>query len=290
MKKTFKAHPLMIFTFIKPFLFILLIPVVRGVLQYIKYGHIERILGIEIIVFGIIVFFGVLRWRLFKLTCEEKTVTVRMGVILIKKAVIPVSGLSSIQSKQNPIDYILGSVTYNINTEAGSRHRTDYSFKLSRKNSHELSQILYGPKTAEPIRFSAVKIAILAAATSSALTGLLVAIPVLNNAAKLFGIGFNELYDEINSVTVKFQSYFPPIVNTVTLILLGAYFVSFVYCFLKYVNLRFFLEKDRFEIRSGFFVKTRTSFKFSSVNDVKIEQTFLMALLRRFAMKVNVGG
>ncbi len=290
MKKEFRAHPLMIITIMKPFLFILLIPVLRGVIQYIKNGQPTRILGMEIFLFTLITLFGVVRWRSFRLVCSEKTVTVRDGIFFIRTAVIPIGGLSSVQSEQSPLDYIFRSVTFRINTEAGSRDKTDYSFKLSRKDSHTVSDLLYGHKSGEPVRFSPVKIAILSAATSSAVTGILVGVPFLNGVAKLAGLGVNEVMDELNRVSAKFQTYFPPIVNTVTLILLASFLISFVYSFFRYLKFRIFLDDNRIEVRSGLFVMLRTSFKKASVNNVKIEQTFLMMLLRRYAMKVNVGG
>ena len=43
-------------------------------------------------------------------------------------------------------------------------------------------------------------------------------------------------------------------------------------------------------MRSGFFVRSRSAFKKSSVNDVIIDQTPLMRLFKRYAMKVSVGG
>ena len=228
MKKDFKAHPLMILSFIKPFLIILLIPVVRGIIQYVKYKEIEQILGLEIMIIAAVVAFAVLRWRMFLLVCDEKTVTIKTGVIFVHKAVIPISGLSSVQSEQTPIDFLLGSVTFRINTEAGSREKTDYSFKLSRRDSHALSDLLYGKKSGEPLKFSPFKIALLSAATSSAFAGMLVGVPILNGATKIFGLDFEQAYNEIASVSNRFETYFPPIANTVLLILFIGYINTFV--------------------------------------------------------------
>ena len=290
MKHVFKAHPLMIFSIIKPFLPLLLIPVLRGVVQYIKDGQVTQILGAEVLLFGGIVLFATARWYFFRLHCHENHVTVRDGIFIIRKAAIPIRGLSSVQSEQNPLDYIFGCVTFRINTEAGSRTKTDYSFKLSRKDAHAVSHLLYGTKEGEPVRFSPVKIAILAAATSSAFTGLLVGVPILNSIARLTGRGVNEVLEQINSVSNTFQTHFPPIVNTVTFILLCSFAISFIYSFLRYLRFRIYLNDDRVEVRSGLLVMFRTSFKKSSINNVKIEQTLLMKFLKRYSMKVNVGG
>lgn len=290
MKKEFKAHPLMILSYIKPFLLLLLIPVVRGSIQYIKNGEVTQILGLEIFVLALVILVGFLRWYFFRLTVTHDTIAIRDGVFIRRAAVIPVNLISSVQSEQTPFDFIFKSVTFRINTEAGNLKTTDYSFKLSRNDAHALSDLLYGQKSGEPVRFSPIKIAILAAATSSAFTGMLVGVPILKNAAKLAGMGINELLDQINSVSGKFQTYFPPIVNTVSLVLLASFIISFFYSFLRHINFRLFLNEDRIEVRSGFFVMLRTSFKKKSVNNVIIEQTILMHLLKRYEMKVNVGG
>lgn len=291
MKKEFRAHPLMLLSLIKPLLFVLVFPLIKGVLQYIIEREVTGVLTLEIAAFAIISLIGVLRWRAFKLTCGRKNVIIETGIIFKKKSVISVNKLSSVQTAQNPLDAIFRSVTYRINTEAGVIGRSDFEFKLSVKNSREVSTILYGTEKPKAVKFSVIKVAIMAATTSSAFSGMIVAVPVINRAGKLLGIALDKmLFDEINNVSSRVETYFPPMVNTITLILLLAYFVSFVYSLLKYINFRLFLEKDKLEVRSGFFVRTRTSFKKSSVNNVLIEQTPLMRLFKRYEMKVSVGG
>ena len=54
MKKEFKAHPLMIISLIKPFLFILILPVLKGVVQYIIRREVTGVLTLELIAFMII--------------------------------------------------------------------------------------------------------------------------------------------------------------------------------------------------------------------------------------------
>lgn len=131
----------------------------------------------------------------------------------------------------------------------------------------------------------------MAATTSSAVMGMLIAVPIINKTGKLLGIALNNiLLDEINNVSSGFKSYFPPIVNAITLVFLLSYAVAFVYSLFKYINFKLFLEKEKLEVRSGFFVRSRSAFKKSSVNDVIIDQTPLMRLFKRYAMKVSVGG
>ena len=293
MLKKFKAHPLMIITFLKPFLIVLLFPIVNGVIQYIKYQTYDSILGAELFLFGIITAIAFFRWYSFSLICDtaNKTVTVNKGLVFKRIATISVCKISSVQAERTPIDDIFRSVTYRINTEAGITARPDFEFKLSIKNSKTVSDLLYGKHETKTVKFSAIRIAILAATTSSAFTGIIIGVPLLNSAGKLLGVAISDmLFDEINNVSSKIQTYFPPVVNTISLIILIAYFFSFVYSFLKFVRFKLFLQDEKLEIHTGFFVRLRTAFTKSAINDIKVEQTLLMLLLRRFAMKVSVGG
>ena len=52
MNKVYKAHPLMILSRMKPFLFVLVLPFVRGLLQYITDREITSILRVEILLFN----------------------------------------------------------------------------------------------------------------------------------------------------------------------------------------------------------------------------------------------
>lgn len=293
MIKSFKAHPLMIITFLKPFLIVLLLPIVNGLTQYIKYKTYDSILGAELFLFGVITIIAFFRWKKFLLICdtEKNTVTITRGLVFKRTATIAVSRLSSVQTAKSPLDCVFRSVTYRINTEAGITSRPDFEFKLSVRNSQEVSDLLYGTNDSKPVKFSAIKVAVLAATTSSAFTGIIVGVPVLNRAGKLLGLAISDmLLNEINNVSSKIQTYFPPIVNTLSLIILIAYLISFVYSFLKFINFKLFLQDEKLEVRSGFFVRLRTSFRKSAINDIRVEQTPIMLLLRRYAMKVSVGG
>ncbi len=286
MKKEFRAHPLMIIGLIKPFLFVLIFPVIKGVVQYFAKGEVTGVLTLELIAFAAITALAALRCVSFRLICSKSTVTVKMGIILRSESVISISKLSSVQTEQNPIDAVFRAVTYRINTEAGPKGSADFEFKLSLKDSKEVSRRLFGEKNPTAVKFSVFKVAVMAA-----VTGMIIGVPIINKAGKLLGLALDKmLFDEINNVSGQVKTYFPPIVNTITLIFLLAYAVSFFYSLFKYINFKLFLEEDNLEVRSGFFIRSRTSFKKKSVRDVIIDQTPLMRLFKRYAMKVSVGG
>ena len=293
MNKSFRAHPIMIFNLVLPTLFVLLIPVAQSLIQYSITGEYDSILQLEVVLIIILFLIGFLRWMCFRFTINEEkhTITIKSGLIFRKVAKIRIDRLSSVQTKQNPLEYIVRAVTYRINTEAGNLGRADYEFKLSVKASKQISHLLYGKDERKRIRYSVFKIAILAATTSSAFTGIVVGVPLIYRAGNLLGIAISDmLLSEINTVSSQIRNAFPPVVNSLSLILLGSYVLSFLYSLSQYFSFQLRLGEKKMEMLSGLFVRTRTAFRKSAITNVRIEQSFLMVMLRRFAMRVSVGG
>ena len=290
MKKVFKAHPLMIMRTVQPFLLIWILPFVKATLQYYIKGKITNIIGIEPIIFGIVTVIAILRWLSVRIIISDGYVRVNIGFLFKTKAKIDVKNLSSVQIVQNPFDLLLRSVTVNINTEAGLRDRPDFKLKLWKKDAKTFAKSLYKGPTTGKVKFSSLRMAVMAAATSSAFSGMVLVVPVINRAGKLLGLGIEKLINEIETASSKIETYFPPIVNTITLVFLLCFAISFVYSFIRYLNFKLYLGEDRIEVHSGLIVRTNTAFRKSSVNNVMIIQTPLMFLIKRFALKVSVGG
>ena len=158
MIKTYKAHPLMIFTFIRPTLIVLFLPVIKAIEQYLTERNFEGVTGFSIIVVASILALAVLRWRSYKIeyNTETKILTVTYGFLFKSVTKLDINKLSSIQNTQNPIDYIFRSVTFKINTEAGAYNRTDFQFKLGLKKSKEFSVLLYGKTERKKVKYSAI--------------------------------------------------------------------------------------------------------------------------------------
>ena len=291
MKKTIKAHPLMIADKIKPFLFVLVLPLLKGLFQYIIKKSVSGVLSLEIAVFIVIALIATAQSLSFSLEILPNRIIIASGVIFKRKSFINIKSVSSISFNRSLIDVWLGAVTCCVNTEAGGVGKEDFKFKLYRKDAETLNRIIYSEEKWEKNRVSPLKIAFWAATTSSAFSGLVIGTPIVNSIGDLLGIAiYSQLFDEINEVSSKFNTYMPPIVNSVTLIFLIAYAVGFIYHFAR--NLRFSLKtgKSAIKIENGIIFRRSTVFKRKSINNISIEQTFLMRLAKRASMQAYVGG
>ncbi len=291
MKTKFRAHPLMILSFLKPLIFVAVLPLVRAVIQYLIMGSISGLLVLESITLIGIVLVATARWRSVSVEVDGDRLTVRRGFLIKRTDIIATDRLSSVSFKENPIDRLSRAVTLRINTEAGRVGRPDFEIKLYARDALALINRVYGDEGRTAICVSPVKIAAMAATTSSAVTGLIIGVPILNQAASLFGVALSErLYGELTALPERINTYFPSVVRTVTLVLMAGYAVAAGILFFKNLFFRIFIGADRLEVRSGVIVRRRTVFTRGSVNNVLIEQTPLMRIFRRFSMSVSVGG
>ena len=291
MKKAFKAHPLMLYSFMKPFLFVLVIPVIKGGIQYLLYQKITGVLLFESILAALLFFFAYFRLKAFKVTVCETHIEVKKGFIIKERAIIPKARISSIKTSENLIDTLFRCVTLRINTEAGTVGTADFKVKLSRKNADELYFLIYGKEKNIPIKFSNLKIASLSAATSSALTGLILGVPITNQASKMLGVSLSEvIFLRINDASQKFNTYMPPLVNIITIVALIAYGFAFVFTFLRNIGFSLSANEEKMEIKSGFFVKRRIVFKKENINNLYLEQTPMMKLFKVYSLCACVAG
>lgn len=281
----------MILSLLRPFWFFLIVPIVKVALQFFITGKFGGFFIWESVTLVALILIGVVRFKMYSVGVDGDIITVNQGFLLKRSSAACISHLSSVEESRNPFDKIFGAVTYEINTEAGVPKRADFKFKLWVADGKRLSTLLYGRANNVTVKFSPLKLAIMAATTSSVLTGIVISVPVIKRMGDLLGIAIGEmLLDRISDTANKIQLYFPPIVNTITIIFIIAYFIAFCYSLLKYIKFRLSVDDEKVVISAGFFVRKRTYFKKSAVNDTKIEQTPLMRLLRLYSLSASVAG
>ncbi len=290
-KRTFGAHPLMILRLMKPYLFVLILPLIRAVVQFLRQGRANGILSLEITAFVAITAVAIFRFRCILLSISNNRLTVNKGFIFRSRSVIEISRISSVSIRRGPIDAIFGSADCSINTEAGRPTKPDFRIKMRLEEAERLFSLVYGQEKTTVIKFSALRVALLAAATSSAATGLVIGVPIANGAAKLLGVALSDMViSGAQRISEQFNMFFPLTVNIITLLLVAAYGISVIITFFKHVKFKLITGQSRIEVQSGLFVRKRTVFKKHSVNNICLQQTSLMRAFQMFSMRVSIGG
>ena len=294
---TLRAHPFMIFAYLKPYLFVLLLPVLRGLLSYGSSGVLSRLVVGEAVLALAIVTVSVLKWLRCRLIITRTFIRMREGLFFQKETIIPKEKLSSMFVESRPLLLLFRGVVVRLDTEAGRPGKSDLDLLLSVRRVPDLLELLpprpsnQHPGGLRQYHAPALKMLIMAAATSSSATGLLVAAPVINKAGQLLGDGFSDqVYGTLTEAAGLLETIIPTGASMLAIILLAGFVISFFHSLIKTAPFRLYIKGDRFTSSSGLIARRRTRFRVSAINDILIQQTPAMRLLRHYTVKVNVAG
>lgn len=291
-EQMFRAHPMMIFKYLYPYLFVLLLPALRGLLNYGMNGALSQLVVGEILLAVLITTISVLKWRRYRLYLGSRSIRICEGFFFRTESVIPTDKLASFFVESRPSLWLFGGAYVRLNTEAGKPGKSDFELILSRGNLKELMNRLSSSGTkVKQYDPPAVKVILMAAATSSSAAGLLIAAPVINKAGQLLGRGFSDMvYGTIEQAASWLELIIPPVASTLSILFLIGFGISFVISIFKNAPFRLYIDGERFTAVSGLIARRETSFMLGSINNVIIEQTLLMRLLHHYSVKVCVAG
>ena len=285
-----RAHPVYIYSFLKRFLFVLILPVLKGLIQYIFYRRVSGVLLLEGIALGLIILLSVIKLLSFGISVSSEELCIKEGLFFRKTAVIQRKSLSNITFTRHFLLDLVGAVGVSVNTEAGSYGKRDFKFKLSKQDAKRLEDLVYGRKPQIELRFPVRRIALVSASTSSAITGLVVGVPVINRIGKLLNIGLLKILNDISGFSIGIKTYFSPAVNTATVILLVIYGISFIIALERNFFFRVSTDPEKIEVMSGLYFRRKRIFRKRDINDICIDQTPLMRIFKTGTMRVSIGG
>lgn len=298
-QRVLRAHPFMIFAYLKPYLFILLLPLLRGLLNYGVSGALPRLIRGEAALAFLITAAAVAKWLRCRLVLSGDRIRIREGLFFTKEAMIQRDKIASLFMETRPLLWVFRGIVVRFDTEAGRPGKSDFDFILPLKRAPELLELLPprpDRRHADPGRLRqyhapAFKMLIMAAATSSSATGLLLAAPVINKAGQLLGAGFSErVYGTLTEAAGLLETVIPTGASMLAILLLAGFAVSFLHSLITTAPFRLYIKGDRFTSVSGLIARRRTRFRAGAINDVLIQQTPAMRLLRHYTVKVSVAG
>lgn len=296
----YKAHPFMLFHFLKPYLYILLIPTAQGLLSYFLGGSLTSLIVGECLTVAILLGLSIVKLLRFRLYIGEDHIKVTSGVLILSESVVPFDRIATTFVRSDPFLWLAKCVEIRLNTEAGRPGNPDFRMIVHESATVKLRKILSPTDVhTERVSLPAGRLIIMAAVTSSSTTGLLIAAPVVNQVGKLLGEGFTErFYDRITEAVDAAVGVagnhlgilIPPIAGVIALFLLAGFAVSFLLSIFKNLPMRFERRGDKMMVSAGSLIRRRTGFLMSGVNCVSIIQNPVMMFLRRYNVKVGIAG
>ena len=289
MKQTFHTHPIAIFGLLKPFSFVLLIPLLRAAIQLWHHRPTTSSFLWEAALLAVLLLVAALYRRSCRIELADERIFLYRGVLFRRITVLPIKNLTAISVHRTVIDRIFGVSSVSFHTEAGILRRSDLIYLLRGNDAKKITERLYGSVFSPFEGVSAHRFLLWAASDSSAITGWAVAVPIIRRAGKLFGIALSRLLlMRISDAATRFDAYFPAVLNGLTLLLIFGYAVSFLFSLITLG--RFRLSVGRVTVmQSGLLTRRTVYLPRQNVRAVRLEQKPLLQLLSRAALRITAG-
>lgn len=287
-----KTHPLMIFKFTKRYIYILLLPVIRSLLNYGTIGVLSRLVIMECVMAFLILVVSVLRWLFFTVSFREDCVIVDSGIIIRRNAVMPVEKISVSYTERNLFLAMFGAVSARIDTDSGFKKKADFEIYFSKKNAALYESVIQPEKRGAVCYRSRFAMAvIMALANASALTGLIVLAPAVKRSGELLGNSIdNRLRDTLTFANALLGKIVPPAATVIAVIFVAGFGVSFLLTLFRYMPFKLFDSGEKITVEHGLMAHHRTVISRNAINAVIINIPPVMRAMRFCWVGVSAAG
>ena len=266
MTNKIRIHPLYIFISIKKFLFLLIIPLLRGLIYYIINSDIYSwVKGswIDISVFLIIIFLAIVRWYNYNIYTDSDKLIISSGIFVNKTYIINKKDIAYI-SVNIPFYYRpINAIKIDILTFGNNITSSKNKIILTKNNFIKLKQnyinyIIPNKKSIKHISLlTTLYTALFSLVMSDSLAGIILVSTFVSTSSKILGYKLEEdLYGKFTDLTKKLAFGFPPAGAAIAYILIIGWTIAFVKNLILYINFSFKRVDNNLITSSGIFNST----------------------------------
>lgn len=298
-------HPLKILSYSSKNLWLLIFPLIRGLLS-IKSLSIDALYDwfsgawFDLLIIFFILFIGYIRWKFSCFRISNDCIIFLNGVFIRTRKIIPIKNISSITEEKTFYLRPFRATKLLVNTRAGTLDKDLFllvtnkdlstlrrEFKSDFKSYSEKNQFEYKPRFWHTCFFSLI--------FSSTLSGAIYIVIFLFHTGDILEQFLqHSVLDEFNNMTENVRKILSfnvsPIFVGLSLLIAFSWFLSFVTNLLRYTN--FELKKNNLGvfIKSGIITKRKYKIISEKVNYIDLKQNFITKLFKFVSINVDCSG
>lgn len=276
--------------YVSKFLFLLIIPFIKSlILQPTGIKEFIKTMWTSILAILIIIIFSFIEYKSIKYMMYDDILIIRKGFIIKKKLIIPIKNINAIVSRCTLLLNLFKSekISICINSEGEKRKKlVDLIIKKS-----DLDNNLNIAGKIETFKISPIKILLMSMSWSNPVVSLLIAVPFINKMASIIGEETTKrLYSTVGSVFNFITIGIPPLIASISYIMLGAFFITSVIHLLTFVNFKTQITSEYIITTSGLISENTKIIKKHKISAIIINQNLIMLILKLYSMYVHVLG
>lgn len=292
MNKDFRLHPFDIFGGIRIYLFILVIPLFRG-LGSIGEGVAQWLKGawIDISALAVIIILGVLRWKRSRITISDFAVRYTRGLFFRYTDIYIVRHTATVMLKRPfYIRPFRASVVklYSL----GKTRREFRPLILSIDDARAICDFLTGCGDGHIVMEpDYVDVAFTSAASSTIAGGIAFLFALVSNIGHLLGEGFGKkLYGVFSDIAGFFAFGLPPVFIMVPLGIFVLYLLAFLQKLSAYYRIKLSRGDKTLTVSGGLFGKYVYGLSVSKISSIDFGFRLILRLFKRYSVLIGIPG
>ncbi len=295
-KTKIKIHPVYILFSIKKFLFLLIIPLIRGFAYYIVNSDLYSWFKgswIDISVLMVIIGLAITRWYNYNIyldkTDNQNHLTFVNGIFIQKKTIIPIEKVSFITTKILFYYRIINAINLEVNVCSQNKTFSKVNLILTKKNfncvmTNCFNQFLIqqdDAKTQNTISLTTTMQTIfLSLIMSNSLAGIIFISTFISTTGKLLGYKLeNELYGHLTTFARKLAFGVPPAGMIIAYVLIIGWLIAFFRNLISYLNFKFKKKQNYLKTSIGLLNIENKYINIKNINYVDIIQNLFTKII-----------
>lgn len=291
------GHILNVITYLKSFLFLLIIPIFRGFLFALGGNFKAWLKGAEldILIVVVIILLAVLQWFFFTYKSNNDAIFIKKGFFIRREIIIPMDKIITLVSANSFWIRVFGVRVIRCDTVSGYHTRADFSIIVSKKESEVLLNHYKGTKRCaifSEYKPRTVYVVAISFIISNSFGGMVLVATLIYQLGEIMGEQFsNRVYGTFEKIASTLALGFPPITAAIAYFLLFGWLFSFGINVLRHKNLTVNRSDDFIELYAGVLTMRNYNIAFKDLSFIDIRQTVLTKIFNFYAVFVYaVGG
>lgn len=293
-----RAHPVMIIEYIWRFMYLLIIPLARGVAVAIEGNFAAWLAGawLDILVLCAIIALAVAQWRLLTYSRCEDGFYVNQGIFMRSTSYVLQKNIDTLAVTRPFYLRPFRAVRLRADTKAGSFKKADIKVTLRGRDADAIfadREAFFVPKGSETreYRASGLHIAAISAMLSNSIAGVVFFGTFISHAGTLLGERLEEVvFNTLKSLAKLLALSVPPVAVTISCLLLLGWLFGFLLNFFIYKSLCVRRGGGLLTITGGLFTTREYSVAVDAINYADIRQGALTKLMGYYSIFVNAVG
>lgn len=311
-----RTHPIAIFFYLYRFLYLLLFPLLRGVVSVLTGGLLDWLAGawMDILIILLMVGLAVLKWSIFQYSFNKNGLNYTEGIFFRQEGFIPMKRICTLSTQQPFWMVPLKIKKLRVDTLALSPNKADLILYLSSAAADQIMALRRRPSLKYPgknggsvkaeCRPRLLDIVFLSLFTSNSFIGILFISAFISQSGKILGNHLSEFLISVLSnlarqltgglaplsALLTFAFRLPPIATGIAMVLLGGWLIAFLLTLLQTQKLHTSRTKNALHIKGGVLVRKEYSIYMRDLSFIDVRQSLMTRCFRLYSVFLSAIG